>query len=610
MSAIAGEVNYKDCLSRKIEVYEQMKKSLSKRGNDDQSSYVSNELALIQNLTCVDNISIEPLPYLYSDKSNKLMITLDGVLFNRNEVKEMINRKGMEVEFGHDFELIVKGFICYGKEILEILNGVYAFAIWDFNKSELFFARDRLGVKPFFYMSNKDSFVFASEIKGLLESGETEPIIDFNSIMEIMLIGPGRTLGYGVFKNISELKPAHYGIFSKEGLHIERYWDLTAEEHKESFESTVEKVRFLVTDSIERQIEGDLQVCTMLSGGLDSSIITAVANRVLSQQSQKLKTFSVTYRGNDKYFKRSKFQPNSDTMYINLMKESLGIENELIEIESEELADALFDAVDARDLPGMADVDASLLLFSRKIREQFKIAVSGECSDELFGGYPWYRDPELDNPKGFPWAHSDKYRKSLINKDILKDFDTDKYIYDKYITTVNSTSLLSDTDKDKRKKELTRLNIDWFMMTLVDRTDRMCASCSLDVRVPFCDYKIAQYLYNVPWEYKDYNGYEKGLLREAFKDYLPDEVLWRKKSPYPKTHNPEYLRIVRERLKMLIKDADSPMFSFVSREKLAELLCDEIPQNFYGQLMTTAQTVAYFLQIDYWLKKYNIKIEL
>ena len=609
MSAIAGEVSFTSCLSKRIEEFDEIKKALLHRGKDIQVSYINPEVAIIQNLNETGSLPTGPLPYCVSVDEKKYIITLDGMIFNKKQTIEILRSRGCVLNSYSDYEIILKGYLTLGENILSVINGVHAFAIWDSANKQLFFARDRLGVRPFFYSNINGNFIFASEIKGLLESSEIKPVIDFNSIMEIMLIGPGRTLGYGVFNDICELKPAECGYFSKDGLEIHSYWSIKAREHIDSFEETVEKVNFLVTDSITAQLDGS-HVCAMLSGGLDSSIITAVLSRVMNESGKALQTFSVTYTDNDKYFKQSRFQPESDSKYIEIMKSTMGIENELIEIKTEDLIEANYEAVDLRDLPGMADVDSALLLFCNEIGRQYGIAFSGECSDEIFGGYPWYRDEKLNSIQSFPWAHSLEYRKSLICDDILGDFDAEKFVFDKYISTINETPKLFGFDCDERKKELMKLNLDWFMMTLVDRTDRMCQPASLDVRVPFCDYRIAEYLYNVKWDFKDYKGYEKGLLREAFKDYLPDEVLWRKKSPFPKTHNPVYLELVRKELSELLEDSEAPIFSFLKKEKIKDLLTLEIPQNFYGQLMTTPQTIAYLLQINYWLNKYNIEIKL
>ncbi|MBQ5994341.1 MAG: asparagine synthase (glutamine-hydrolyzing) [Clostridia bacterium] len=608
MSVIAGEVSFGRALHEKLEQFEEMKKALFMRGGLEQSSYLNNTVCLIQGVDEDADKSIA-VPYFLKLSENKYYCILDGRLSNSEEMCERLRQKGYELRDGSDCEIITAAYAIFGEECLTLLNGVYAFAIWDSAKQELFFARDRLGVRPLFFTTQSGSFIFSSEIKGLLSQPQITAKIDTASILEIMLIGPGRTLGYGIFNGINELLPAQYGVYSRQGLRLKKYWSLAAYEINDNVKQATERVRELVEGSIKEQLSPDEEVCTMLSGGLDSSVITAVVSDIYKKQGARLQTYSVTYTDNDKYFKSSRFQPESDTGYIEIMLNSTGAENEAFEISSKELADALYEAVDARDLPGMADIDSSLLLFCKKIREKHKIALSGECSDEIFGGYPWYRDEKLYNFDGFPWAHSSEFRKSLLKDDYIKDIDCEEYIYSKYRQTVCEAPLSANvTRAENRKKELMKLNLDWFMMTLVDRTDRMCQRCSLDVRVPFCDYRIAEYLYNLKWEYKELKGIEKGILREAFRDLLPEEVLLRKKSPYPKTHNPEYLGIVREKLKELIEDSSAPVFEFLKRDEITKLLNTEIPENFYGQLMTTPQTIAYILQVDYWLRKYNIEI--
>ena len=508
-----------------------------------------------------------------------------------------------------DTEVVLKSFIQWKDDCLEKFNGIFAFAIWDDFEKQLFFARDRMGVKPFFYTIINDSFIFGSEIKALLEHKYVEPIIDENSIADIMFMGPGRTPGYGVFKNIQELKPASWGIYSKSGIKIRKYWTLKDKPHTDSLEDTIEKVRFLVEDSITRQLVSDVPVGTFLSGGLDSSVISSIANRFFNSRGIKLKTFSVTYEDNDTYFKKSRFQPNSDSSYIEKMVEFLGCEHHLISLKNEDLADALTDAVDARDLPGMADVDSSLLLFCKEIKKHCTVALSGECADEIFGGYPWYRDKKIRAINGFPWSQSIIYRKSFI-KDDIKIPNSEEYSLTRYKDTIINTSKIDGISPlESRMKEMMKLNIDWFMQTLLDRKDRMSMYNGLEVRVPFCDYRIAEYLYSVPWEYKEYNSFEKGLLRKAMEDYLPNEVLWRKKSPYPKTHNPKYLKIVSKLLTEIINNDSSPVLSFIKKSELEKLLYTENNEPWYGQLMTTPQTIAYFIQINYWLEKYKIRIE-
>jgi asparagine synthase (glutamine-hydrolysing) len=423
-----------------------------------------------------------------------------------------------------------------------------------------------------------------------------------------MFIGPGRTPGCGVFRQIHELAPATCGFYSESGLNTRVYWSLIDKVHTDSFENTVETVRSLVLDAITRQFVSDVPVATFLSGGLDSSIISAVADRYFHQAGKKLHTFSVDYADNERYFQKSKFQPNSDSGYIKIMNEHLHAEHHLIILDAEELADALYDAVEARDLPGMADVDSSLLLFCREIKKYATVALSGECADEIFGGYPWFRDKEIRDRDGFPWAQSTAYRVGFLRPEWLNRIDAYAYVDERYAKTLAETNVLPENLSEKRMKEMVNLNYLWFMQTLADRKDRMSMYCGLEVRVPYCDYRIVEYLYTVPWAFKDWQGYEKGLLRKAMEGIVPDQVLWRKKSPYPKTHNPAYLNTVSKRLRDVLADPCAPVLQIVKKEALEALLSSSNPVPWYGQLMTTPQTIAYFLQIDHWMRKYNVQI--
>ena len=608
MCGIAGEVSFGNSVIKNKDSFIKMQKVLAPRGPDQNGIYIKDNVALIHSRLCVIDIEngIQPMTTKYGD--NEYTLVYNGELYNTNEIRNKLIKHGHRFLSHSDTEVILKSYVQWKDECVNEFNGIFAFAIWDDSEQRLFFARDRIGVKPLFYTIKNNSFIFGSEIKALLEHKYVEPVIDENSIAEIMFIGPGRTPGCGVFKYINEIKPACCGYYNRNGIKIRKYWTLKDKEHTDSFEETVEKVRELVKDSITRQLVSDVPVGTFLSGGLDSSIISSVANSFFKEKNQQLKTFSVTYENNDKYFKTSKFQPNSDTEYIKKMVEYLGCEHHLITLNNKDLADALYSAVDARDLPGMSDVDSSLLLFCKEIKNHCTVALSGECADEIFGGYPWYRDKEIRAINGFPWAQSTQYRKSFLRDDI-KIPDAENYVYSRYKDTLINTSKISGLSTlESRMKEMMKLNLDWFMQTLLDRKDRMSMYNALEVRVPFCDYRIAEYLYSVPWEYKDYKSYEKGLLREAMRDILPDEVLWRKKSPYPKTHNPEYLKLVSNMLSKIIENPSSKIFEFIKKEELQKLLNTERNEPWYGQLMTTPQTIAYFVQINYWLEKYKISI--
>jgi asparagine synthase (glutamine-hydrolysing) len=510
---------------------------------------------------------------------------------------------------GHsDTEVLIKAYAEWGQRCVEMLNGIFAFAVWDEINKSLFIARDRIGVKPFFYACAGGAFIFASEIKALLKHPYIRPELTAESVAEIILLGPGRTPGCGVFKGVEELKASCCGTYNNDGLKIWQYWSLPDRGHTDSFEETVERVRYLVGDSIKKQLVSDVPICTFLSGGLDSSIISAVAARELAEKGETLNTFSVHYKDNEKYFKATKFQPDSDDRYIDMLSGYIGSVHHKIIVDTSSLVEALYAAVDARDLPGMADVDSSLLLFCGEVKKYATVALSGECADEIFGGYPWYRDESVRESDGFPWAQSTTYRASFLKDELLSQLDPESYVRDRYLDSVNSSSKLPGLSMlERRMREMMNLNFNWFMQTLLDRKDRMSMYNGLEVRVPFCDYRIAEYLYSVPWEYKDYQGREKGLLRKAVEGLLPDEILWRRKSPYPKTHNPQYMNAVSERLRAVINEPSSPLLNIVKKEEVEKLLSSDRSSPWYGQLMTTPQTIAYFLQVDYWMSKYKVR---
>lgn len=540
---------------------------------------------------------------------NEYVIVYNGELYNTDEVRNKLREEGVAFSTHSDTEVVLKAYMKWGERCLDEFNGIYAFAVWNKAKAELFLARDRMGVKPLFFSVFGDTLVFGSEIKALFKHPGLKPRIGSLGIAEIMLLGPGRTPGCGVFEGIEELKPGQCATFSREGLKIRTYWHLKDQINTLSFEQTLDKVRWLVSDAITRQTVSDVPIATFLSGGLDSSLISALVANSQRQKGERLHTFSVDYTDNDKYFKSNRFQPDSDNAYIIRMVEYIGCEHTTVVLGPEDVAGALDEAVLARDLPGMADIDSSLLLFCRRVKADATVVLSGECADEIFGGYPWFRDEKIRNINGFPWSQSTAYRASFLQDDLKNELMPQDFVMQRYADSIKSVDIAgSPSALEKRMKEMMNLNMEWFMQTLLDRKDRMSMYSGLEVRVPFCDHRIAEALYAAPWEYKNYADREKGLLRKAFEGVLPDDVLWRKKSPYPKTLNPTYLHIVSKRLKEVINDSGSPLLKLVKKRELEKLLFSNNAEPWYGQLMTTPQTIAYFLQVDFWLRHYGIEI--
>ncbi len=430
-----------------------------------------------------------------------------------------------------------------------------------------------------------------------------------------MDFGPAHTPGIGIFKNIHELKPAHFLLFNKSGIHIERYWKLESKEHRDSFGKTCETIRYLLEDSISKQLVSDVPICAMLSGGLDSSIITAYASNYYKNKNMpKLNTFSVDYVDNDKNFVKSDFQPNSDNYYIDIMRKKFNTNHHQIVIDTPELAESLEDAMIARDYPGMADVDSSMLLFCKNISKEAKVTVSGECADEIFAGYPWFFREDALNSNTFPWSIAISERQKLLNPNISKEVNLKEYIDYRYKESLSNVDILDiDSKETAEKRKISYLTLNWFMQTLLDRSDRMSMQNGLELRVPFCDYRIVEYMWNIPWEIKALNGREKGLLRYVVRDLLPEEIVDRKKSPYPKTHNPTYLLAVKNKLKKIMYNKNSPINNLLNREYIMDIIETDgkaFTRPWFGQLMTGPQLMAYLCQVNMWLEKYQPKIEI
>ncbi len=603
MCAIAGILG----LPFDAKILDAMLSTMLHRGPDGTGSFMERECCLLHSRLAIIDPAGGAQPMALSWAGEEYVITYNGELYNTNEIRADLTALGHEFLTHSDTEVVLHAYAQWGAKCVDRFNGIFAFGVWEKKKKRLFLARDRMGVKPLFYTMLTDGMLFSSEIKTLFAYPDVPRELDSEGAAQIIMLGPGRIPGSGVFRNIFELEPGCCGYYSRGDWNWWRYWKLKDREHTDTFEDTVDKVRWLVTDAIRRQMVSDVPIGTFLSGGLDSSLISAVCAGALKDRGEQLPTFSVDYENNEKYFVPGKFQPNSDNSYIRIMEQTLGCKHHWTVLTPQDLLNQLECATIARDLPGMADVDFSLLAFCREIRKEVKMALSGECADEIFGGYPWYRDPEIRAFQGFPWAQNTGLRTAFLNRDIK--IDPDDFVNDHYQRTIAGCDILPGTsEQEKRMKEMVNLNQAWFMQTLLDRKDRMSMACGLEVRVPFCDYRIAEYLYGVPWEYKDYSGQEKGLLRRAMEGILPKEVLGRKKSPYPKTYDPRYTEAVSALLKQLLERNDAPIYALVDKNALSKLLSADFTWPWYGQLMKQPQTIAFMLQINFWMEHYGIKI--
>ncbi len=605
MCAIAGCIH----LPVSQQILGKMLDTMQRRGPDGQGIFQAGECTLLHSRLAIIDPQGGQQPMTLEYGQEEYTLVYNGELYNTREIRSELERAGHQFLGHSDTEVVLHAYAQWGAKCVNRFNGIFAFAVWERKAERLFLARDRIGVKPLFYAQLENGLLFASEIKTILCHPDVKPELDAQGAYQLLLLGPGRIPGSGVFHGIQELEPGWGGYFEGSRLSLHQYWKLTDCSHSDSFEETCEKVRFLVTDAIKRQMVSDVPIGTFLSGGLDSSIISAVCAGELEKRGELLPTFSVDYLNNDKYFQPGKFQPNSDNAYIEIMRKAIRSDHHWTVLTPEDLGAELENATMARDIPGMADVDFSLLAFCRKIGAAVKVALSGECADEIFGGYPWYRDPEVRAKAGFPWSQTTAQRAGLMTGALSRNGSPERFVMDAYLDTCRQSDILPENSpQERRMKEMVNLNFRWFMQTLLDRKDRMSMYSGLEVRVPFCDYRIAEYLYSVPWEFKDYQGREKGLLRHAVRDLLPEEIVSRKKSPYPKTFDPRYEELMEERLHRVLEEKENPLFSLIDREALKDFLSRESQWPWYGQLMRRPQTMAYLLQIEFWLRHYKVNL--
>ncbi|MBM4764206.1 asparagine synthase (glutamine-hydrolyzing) [Bacillus sp. B15-48] len=613
MCGITGWINYRGNLTAEHETIKKMTETLTKRGPDDTNIWLDTHVAFGHKRLVVVDPEGGKQPMTRNKGNRRYTICYNGELYNTEDIRKTLSLKGYSFKGHSDTEVLITAFMEWQENCVEYLNGIFVFAVWDELEETVFIGRDRLGVKPLFYAETSSGFLFGSELKAILAHREVRAEVNREGLSELFGLGPSRIPGSGVFKGIKELRPAHALRFSKNGLVVWRYWNVKSEQHQDSLEETSVKVGELFTDAVKRQLVSDVPLCTFLSGGVDSSAITAIAaNEYATTGKGRLHTYSIDYEGNDQFFKANEFQPNSDGAFIKKMTDTYQTVHHHCVISQEKLADLLEQAVRFRDLPGMADIDSSLLWFCGEIKKDYTVGLSGECADEIFGGYPWFQRADDLNRSGFPWMRSIGARQGLLRSDWQQKLNLKEFMIDRYKETISEVPTLEGESKEEAKRrELFYLNIIWFMTTLLDRKDRMSMGASLEVRVPFADHRLVEYVWNIPWEMKMHGGREKGILRKALEGTLPKEILYRKKSPYPKTHNPAYTETVKNRLTEYLSDKNSALHEFFEREKLLEIIESDgasfnVP--WFGQLMTGPQLLAHIAQIHIWFRDYNVNI--
>jgi len=614
MCGITGWIDWEADLTLQGDILEAMVETLSRRGPNAAGTWLSLHAALGHRRLIVVDPEGGSQPMTRRRGEYTYTITYNGELYNTLELRRELEARGHTfLTRNSDTEVLLVSYMEWGSACTERFNGIYAFAIWDGASRRLFLARDRLGVKPLFYAQRGSAFIFGSELKAILAHPAVRPEVDAEGLAETFVMGPSRTPGHGVYRGVAEVRPGHCLLCDRNGVSIRRYWTLESWPHADGLEATVERVRELFMDTVERQLVSDVPVCTFLSGGLDSSAITAVAAGAFRENGGgALHTYSVDYEGNDRHFRPDYFQPDSDTRWVSRVSDFLGTRHRVVKIGTAELSEALVGATLANDLPGMADVDSSLYLFCQEVKKDATVALSGESADEVFGGYPWFYNAEALASDTFPWMWTLRERLRFLSPELVGMIRAEEYVDGRYREALDEVPRLpGENPFDARIREIFYLSITRFMQTLLDRKDRMSMGVGLEVRVPFCDHRLVEYVWNIPWKMKNCGNTAKGILRRALAGLLPGDVLHRPKSPYPKTHNPAYLKAVRDRVLAILDDPDSPLLPLVDASAVRETALSSgtvFHRPWFGQLMRDAQFYAYLIQVDTWLRHYRVVI--
>ncbi|KUG03904.1 asparagine synthetase [hydrocarbon metagenome] len=615
MCGIAGWISWNTDLREADSIIERMSDTLQNRGPDAKGVWSSRHAALGHRRLIIVDPEGGKQPMVRIDRERIFVITYNGELYNTLELRRDLEKKGhVFYSRNSDTEVILTAYIEWGVDCVERFNGIYAFGIWNEEEQSLFLARDRLGVKPLFYHLCSSQLLFASEPKAILIHPALKAEVDQEGLAEILFMGPSRTPGHGIFKGMKELKPGSWMLYKADHMMIKKYWSLKSFIHNDSLDDTAERLRDLFCSSVKKQLIADRTLCTMLSGGLDSSAITAVAAGVYTYSHDVLHTFSVDYADNARFYMPNQFETSSDNPWIQQVSNFLHTRHNSIVLDNRELAATLEPALLANDMPDMTDINSSLYLFCREVKNHAAVALSGECADEILGGYPWFHDADVIKTRGFPWIRMLPERSRFLSSGLQQHLTGEDYVREKYLEAIKEVPALEgEPEWDARMREISYLNITRFMQTLLDRKDRMSMANGLEVRVPFADHELVQYVWNIPWQMKNYGGMAKGILRKALTGILPAPVLERRKSPYPKTHNPLYAEEVKKEL-LRVLDAPSAAIQELINKDIIRYHVERgrpfFEKPWFSQLMGDIQYMAYLLQINRWLENYQVNILL
>ncbi len=606
MCGIAGWIDWELDLSNQRPILEQMAQSIRHRGPDEEGFWLSPRAALAHRRLIVIDPEGGLQPMVYRQGGRVYTLTYNGEIYNYLELRNDLKNRGHRFQTNSDTEVLLHSYLEWGEDCVRHFNGIFAFAIWDEGEQKLFLARDHLGVKPLFYAERGSAILFASELKALLAHPAVKPEVDEQGLAEIFGLGPMRTPGVSVFKDVKEVRAGHTVAFTREGKRITRYWELKSKPHTDDVDTTAERIRAILEDTVRRQLISDMPLVAMLSGGLDSSGLTAMAGQEYRRSGKTLHTYSLDFEGSQQHFKEGLLHRSLDAPWVKRVSEHVATEHHTIVLGAEELTENFLIPLRARDLPGIGEMETSLYLLFREMKKDATVALSGESADEVFSGYPWFHQEEFLNANTFPWRISNTgYMTDLLSKEASESIRPEEYVALRYEEAVAEVpELEGESQIEARQRKMSYLFITRFLPFMLDRKDRTSSYVGFEVRVPFCDYRLVEYLWNIPYTIKTVDHIEKGILRRALAKHLPDDVLYRRKSAYPTAQNPDYFQAIRLWMKDILSDANSPVLPLIDKRKVEKIAEGKTHLN-PGSI---TKIMEYLIQVNMWLKEYGIVI--
>jgi asparagine synthase (glutamine-hydrolysing) len=612
MCGICGWVSFDGDLRGRRETVENMTETMSCRGPDDSGVHIEPHAALGHRRLAIIDLPGGRQPMTVQTDQGELTIVYSGETYNYTELRTELQQRGHRFETDSDTEVVLRGYAEWGASVAERLNGMYAFAIWDARVNKLVMIRDRMGIKPFYYYPTKDGVLFGSEPKAILANPLAERVVDADGMRELFAFV--KTPGHAVWSGMREVEPGTVVTVDSGGIHRHVYWTLETKPHNDDQETSVARVRELMDDIVARQLVSDVPRCALLSGGLDSSAMTALAAQQLGRHGETVRSFAVDFVGQTENFTPDELRPTPDGPYVHDVAEHVRSQHRDITLDPGTLSDpdVRRKVIGARDIPaGLGDMDASLYLLFAAIREQSTVALSGESADEVFGGYKWFHDPVVQQTDNFPWITASHRNfgeaERIFSPELYRKLDLPQYVADSYATAIKDVDRLDgESDFEYRMRKISYLHLTRFVRNLLDRKDRMSMAVGLEVRVPFCDHRLVDYVYNAPWSLKTYDGREKSLLRGATADVLPQSVVERVKSPYPSTQDPKYALALQQQVDELLSNRNDPVFDLVSADELAKRTKTESAELSTGERNNLERA----LDLAEWLRSYRPEIRL